>query len=227
MDAVVQGNELFVQLYFSCPDENCSGRRQCEEQRIKCCSADCLMLNCIMLLLSPSNSGGRRKDLEPFFPSLPPPPTQHQCLLGLAAGFRRKLDLTLVYSSPCSALSLHSPFGCSIILIQTFSITAAYTYLHSPAGSTRQAGCSPGSPQSRGTPARLGRPLCSGGARSGVAAEAEMLRLSRTLIPGGCQQGRAAAPRIVHWPFDNNRRAAQRPGAPSPSGWSSLPPASH
>lgn len=38
----------------------------------KCCSRDCLMLNCITLLifndpyLSPSNSGGRRKDLELF-----------------------------------------------------------------------------------------------------------------------------------------------------------------
>lgn len=34
MDAIGQGNELFVQLYFSFPDENCSGRRQSEEQWI-------------------------------------------------------------------------------------------------------------------------------------------------------------------------------------------------
>lgn len=31
-DAIGQGNELFVQLYFSCPGENHSGRRQSEEQ---------------------------------------------------------------------------------------------------------------------------------------------------------------------------------------------------
>lgn len=33
-DAIGQGNELFVQLYFSCPGENHSGRRQSEEQWI-------------------------------------------------------------------------------------------------------------------------------------------------------------------------------------------------
>lgn len=33
-DAIGQGNELFVQLYFSCPGEKHSGRRQSEEQWI-------------------------------------------------------------------------------------------------------------------------------------------------------------------------------------------------
>lgn len=33
-DAIGQGNELFVQLDFSCPGENHSGRRQSEEQWI-------------------------------------------------------------------------------------------------------------------------------------------------------------------------------------------------
>lgn len=34
IDVIGQGNELFVQLYFSCPGENHSGRRQSEEQWI-------------------------------------------------------------------------------------------------------------------------------------------------------------------------------------------------
>lgn len=73
-DAIGQGNELFVQLYFSCPGENHSGRRQSEEQWVSVAVGTfCHLIDLRLFLfndpyLSPSNSGRRRKDLDLFSP---------------------------------------------------------------------------------------------------------------------------------------------------------------
>lgn len=175
----------------------------------------------------------RRKDLELFSPSCQPQrlqspklfslptPTQHQCSLGLAAGFRGKIDFPLLHLSPHSTLPLHSPFR-SRIMAQYCPHPDIFNRL-SPLCSRQ---CQAGGLELRGSPARG---ICSGGSSAPEQDAPELLREQRcsdaavTLPSPAPPRGRCSP--YCSQPADNSRGTAQHGRVSLLAGVSALHPA--